>query len=248
VTENFAYKKVAKEITALINSGVFPSGSRLPAHHELAEILGASRASIRESMIALDAQGLIELKGRSGAYVLDGENTSTLGLPTVTPLELTEARAMLESEAAALAAPIISEETLEELENYIAIMSGAEQSDMSPDDADAAFHRAIANATENEMIIFLTEGMWKIRTENAELERVYRNVCDLDSSHREHQHSQILKALKDRNPIAARRAMRAHFTNIIDALLKAAEEEAYQKIRLEASENRSRFLLAKKIA
>ena len=241
------YHKVANQILELIDSGVFPPGSRLPGERDLAKKFGVSRVSIREAEIALQAQGRLDIRVGSGAYVLDGSDMPKAGLPKVGPFELTEARALFEAEAAALAAPIITDETIAELEGYIDIMSGKVKGKMSADDADEAFHNTIARATNNHAIIFVIDSMWKMRTEAAQLQRVYKNVCDQDSSHREDEHSAILEALKNRDSSAARIAMRAHFTRMIEALLVASEEEAYQEVKRKASESRSRFLLTKQL-
>ena len=127
-------------------------------------------------------------------------------------------------------------------------MSGKIKGDITPDEADAAFHNAIARATNNQAIMFVVESMWEMRTEAAQLQKVYRNVCDKDTSHREDEHQAILDALINRDSVEARKAMRAHFTRMIEALLQASEEEAYQEVKRKASESRSRFLLTKQIS
>ncbi|WP_409433975.1 FadR/GntR family transcriptional regulator [Litorimonas sp. RW-G-Af-16] len=241
------YHQVANQILELIDSGVFPPGSRLPGERDLAEKFGVSRVSIREAEIALQAQGRLDIRVGSGAYVLDASDLPANGLPRVGPFELTEARALFEAESAALAAPIITDEHIAELENYINIMSGKVKADITPDQADEAFHLTIARATNNHAIMFVIDSMWKMRTEAAQLQKVYRSVCDRDSSHREDEHQAILNALKKRDSGAARSAMRAHFTRMIEALLVASEQEAYQEVKRKASESRSRFLLTKQL-
>ena len=247
MAEKRLYHTVANKILELIDSGVFPPGTRLPGERDLAEKFGVSRVAVREAEIALQAQGRLEIKVGSGAYVLDGSKSLLNGLPKVGPFELTEARALFEAESAALAAPIITDETLEELENYISIMSGKISTDMTPDEADAAFHNTIARATNNHAIMFVIDSMWQMRREAAQLQRVYKNVCNKDSSHREDEHQAILDALKNHDSSAARAAMRAHFTRMIEALLEASEEEAYQEVKRKASESRSRYMLTKQL-
>ncbi|NNE59141.1 MAG: FadR family transcriptional regulator [Hellea sp.] len=248
MAEKRLYHKVANQILELIDSGVFPPGSRLPGERDLAEKFGVSRVAVREAEISLQAQGRLEIKVGSGAYVLDGSSGPLNGLPRVGPFELTEARALFEAEAAALAAPIITDEAITELEDYIAIMSGKPSEKMTADEADAAFHNAIARSTNNHAIMFVIDSMWQMRTEAAQLQAVYRKVCDEDPSHREDEHQAILEALKNRDSVAARSAMRAHFTRMIDALLEASEEEAYQEVKRKASESRSRYMLAKQLS
>lgn len=244
MAEQRLYHKVANQLLELIESGAYPPGSRLPGERDLAEKFGVSRVSIREAEIALQAQGRLEIKVGSGAYVLDGSEFVAHGLPKVGPFELTEARALFEAESAALAAPIITDEAIAELERLIAIMTGEQASEMSPDEADEAFHLTIAKATNNKAIIYVIGSMWKMRNQATQLQKVYKAVCDKDPTHRGDEHEDILAALKNRDSSAARKAMRTHFTRMIEALLIASEEEAYQEVVKKASESRSRFLLS----
>jgi len=248
MSDNMSYQQIAKKITELIDADVFPAGSRLPTEKDLAETFGVKLACIRKARIALEAQGRVKGKGRAGAYVLERKTSLVYDLPKVDALELTEARVLFESEAAALAAPIITDDIIAELETYVAIMSGNKKSHMTADEADEAFHNTIARSTNNHMIIFVIESMWKMRTKSAELQKVYHKVCRDDSSHREDEHFMILQALKNRDPSAARRAMRAHFTRILEALIDSSEKEALQAIKQQVSENRSRFLLTSQIS
>lgn len=252
MAEQRLYHTIANRILELIDSGAFPPGSRLPGERDLAKEFSVSRVAVREAAIALQAQGRIEIKVGSGAYVLDSGNLALNGLPKVGPFELTEARALFEAEAAALAAPIITDESIAHLEHLIAVMSGKADADvdgtpMTPDEADEAFHNVIARATNNHAITFVVDSLWKMRTEAAQLQKVYRIVCDRDSSHRKDEHAAILEALKARDSAAARKAMRAHFTRMIDALLEESEAEAYQEVKRKAAESRSRFMLARQV-
>ena len=252
MAEQRLYQTIANKILELIDSGVFPPGSRLPGERDLAEKFGVSRVSVREAEIALQAQGRIEVRVGSGAYVLDSGNLALNGLPKVGPFELTEARALFEAEAAALAAPMITDDALLSLERLIDVMAGRETTNVdgvpvTPDEADAAFHSVIARATNNHAITFVIDSLWKMREEAAKLQKVYKSVCDKDQTHRVDEHLAILNALRARDPGAARAAMRAHFTRMIEALLEASEEEAYAEVKRKAAESRSRYTLAKEV-
>jgi len=245
MTDQRLYHNVANQILELIDSGVFPPGSRLPGERDLAQKFGVSRVSIREAGIALQAQGRLDIKVGSGAYVLDGANHLGPGLPKVGPFELTEARALFEAESAALAAPIISEESLEYLERLIQIMSGkVADKEIDEEEADRLFHLTIAKATNNLAIVFTIENMWKMRSEAMELQTVYGSVCHSDNALLEKEHRAILNALKSRDSSMARKTMRAHFTRMIEALLVASEEAAYNEVKRKSSERSSRFLLS----
>ena len=69
-TDKRLYNQIARRITAMIDEGKFPPGSRLPGERDLAVQLGVSRVTVREAQIALQAQGRIEVRTGSGAKVL----------------------------------------------------------------------------------------------------------------------------------------------------------------------------------
>ena len=101
------YRQIADQIRALIRSGEFPAGARLPPERDLAKQLGVSRPSVREALIALEVEGLVEVRIGSGIYVLApagaGDVPAAHGA-TAGPFELLRARYVIESECAALAA------------------------------------------------------------------------------------------------------------------------------------------------
>ena len=63
------YRQIAERVRVLIAQGRFASGERLPAERDLALQLGVSRPSVREALIALEVEGLIEVRTGSGIYV-----------------------------------------------------------------------------------------------------------------------------------------------------------------------------------
>src|SRR5690349_18858382 len=65
------YRQIAEEIRLRIADATFPAGSRLPAERDLAHRLSVSRTSVREALIALEIQGLVEVRGGSGIFVSD---------------------------------------------------------------------------------------------------------------------------------------------------------------------------------
>src|SRR6478752_10769153 len=64
------YRQIADQIRALIKRGEFVAGSRLPPERDLAKQLGVSRPSVREALIALEVEGLADVRIGSGIYVL----------------------------------------------------------------------------------------------------------------------------------------------------------------------------------
>ena len=120
------YRQVADSVTTSIKSGDYRPGARLPSERDLAGAFKVSRPTIREAMIALEIRGLVEARHGSGIYVTEhppaqiGADDLDIGA-----FELTEARRLFEGEAAALAATIITEEQLAELEAILEEAAGA---------------------------------------------------------------------------------------------------------------------------
>lgn len=236
------YQTVARSILDMIESGSYPPGTRLPGERELAERFNVSRVVVREAEISLEALGRVEIKVGSGVYVCDPATATGLALPKVTPFELTQTRLLFESECAALAATMITDEQIAGLEATIEKMAEAPHDTEDGEEADREFHLQIAKASGNEANVFFLKTLWRMRTEIEPVKRVYAAVCHADTSHRVNEHSEILEALRARDPGAARNAMRGHFSRLLEALLDASERQAIEDARRRSSENRERFL------
>ena len=103
------YRQIAEQLRQAIGQGEFAPGARLPAERDLARQLGVSRPSLREALIALEIEGVIEVRIGSGIYVLDLGRGPAKRHPQEAatewgPLQLTRARELVEGEVAALAA------------------------------------------------------------------------------------------------------------------------------------------------
>ncbi|MCE2392439.1 MAG: FadR family transcriptional regulator [Proteobacteria bacterium] len=244
--EKQLYQAVAEKILRRIEQGVYPPGSRLPGERDLAQEFGVSRITIRGAEIALQSRGLIEIRTGSGVYVLGASLDRQGDLPEVNALEVTEARVLFECEAVALAAARgVDETTLAHLQNQIEIMQrsgpGAEK---ESDQADREFHLAIAAASENAAVLHVIERLWKMRTELDPVREVYDAVCLRSAEVRAGEHVEILDALRARDPVGARTAMRKHFRRLLNTMLETTEEMALAELRRKSNENRQRFLMS----
>jgi len=238
------YHSVADQIMKLIHDGAFPPGSRLPGERELAERFGVSRVTVREAEIALQALGHIRIKTGSGVYVLDGSEMSNEGLPGVSAFELTEARLLFESEAAALAAHNIDDASLRHLDDLIERMSNSNPADEEDSQrADQEFHLAVAAASKNAAVQYIVETLWKMRTEIASVREVHAAICAKeDVTDRASEHAEVLEALRNRDPAAARDSMQKHFKRLLASMIDVTEEQALREVQQQVSASRQRFL------
>jgi len=241
-TDKRLYNDVARRIIAMIDSDQFPPGSRLPGERDLAADFGVSRVTVREAQIALQAKGIIEVRTGSGARVLPRKPAQG-ELPEVSAFELTQARTLFESEGAALAATLVTDEEISEISTILEEME-EETEPHSPlaESADRRFHLAIARASKNAAIVDAVERLWRMRTELPHVKAAYDAICEVDTGKRYSEHSQILDALKARDANAARLAMKHHFACIMEAMLTTAEEAAIKAARRRTQESRQRFI------
>jgi GntR family transcriptional regulator, hexuronate regulon transcriptional repressor len=235
------YQDVARDLLKELASGRYPVGARLPAERELAVKYNVSRPTVREAIIALEVQGLVEVRVGSGAYVLRLPGKEDLPGFNITAFELTEARLLFEGEAAALAATQITDEELAEIEQLVEAIA---QENLQPDGAERAdreFHLAIARATRNTAILNAIEHLWDLRSTSPEAALLHEKARRANIKPVVDEHTAILKALRERDPAAARAAMRGHLSQVIDSLLFATEERQIAEARKSAQSKRDRY-------
>ena len=246
--EKRRFESVAQRIARRIQDGLYPPGTRLPGERELADQFGVSRVTVRQALIFLQALGKIEMRAGSGSHVLDATTSYVEGFPEASALELTEARSLFESEVAALAAPNISDESLERLEQLITEMSSEDEGNPDAGEiADREFHLTIAEASGNSVLNYIVKELWRLRMELPQVKRVYDSVCSEDATVRGEEHREIYEALCNRDPSQARLAMRKHFTRLLTSMLDVTEQNALMDVRRKASESRERYLKSAQI-
>jgi len=243
-SEQRLYRNVLDKMLILIDSGEFPVGGRLPPERELAERFNVSRPTIREAIIALETLDRVQVKTGSGIYVLAHHSANGNGIEHISPYELTESRALIEGEAVALAATHITPEELAELEDSLYEMAHeSEEGQLASGDADRKFHRIIARATRNAMLVRIIENMWHVRNHAPLVSPAYRSICEQDGAKRVEEHREIFEALVKRDPKAARTAMHQHFALILNKLISTSEAEQIEMARKRAQDVRNRFSL-----
>src|SRR6186997_2777327 len=104
------YEQIAQQLAKSIADGKHEVGQRLPSERELAQTFGVSRPTVREAIIALELDGLVDVRLGSGVYVKNRRPPGgTESAKDIGPFELLEARRIIEGEACALAALRIGE-------------------------------------------------------------------------------------------------------------------------------------------
>ncbi|AXK43304.1 FadR/GntR family transcriptional regulator [Erythrobacter aureus] len=235
------YQSLARRLMGDLEAGRYTLGERLPAERDLAQTYDVSRPTVREAIIALEVQGLVEVRVGSGAYVVklpgDKDNIAF----GISAFELTEARLLIEGEAAALAATQISPAELDELRQLVAQIDAENAQTGGKEDADRKFHLAIAAATRNTAVIDAVARLWAMRETSKESALLHAKARVANVKPVVDEHSAILAALEANDPKAARAAMRAHLSAVLDSLLFATEEQAVAQARQDMEQKRQRY-------
>ncbi|CAN5179005.1 FadR/GntR family transcriptional regulator [soil metagenome] len=231
------YKQIARAISTAIGEGRYGPGDKLPSERELADEFGVSRPTIRDAMIALEFQGLVEARQGSGVYVNASPVLDESADLEVGALELTEARRLFEGEACALAATTINADQLAYLDQLVVEMAGCGARD-EIERLEQHFHLAIARATGNAAIEAGVEELWSLRQQSPTCAGLLRRARGHRGGDVVEEHRQIAAALRQRDPRAARQAIHAHLAQVIDDLLALTELDALQQTRQKMAEQR----------
>ncbi len=224
------YQKVAADLKLQIQSDRYQVGDRLPAERLLAEDMNVSRTVVREAIIMLEVEGLVEVIKGSGIHIIAKEAVQAATLPNVEtgfmtagPFELLQARQLVESHIAEFAASQVNKQDIQEL---MRIQKEARAEDRARDSKwDKDFHIQVAKATQNSVLVTLIESMWSHREQNPYWLKLHEHVeaNAVDSWCTEHE--EILRALVRKDPEAAKKAMWQHLENTKLMLFKATSIE-----------------------
>ncbi|MDR1827075.1 MAG: FCD domain-containing protein [Methylobacteriaceae bacterium] len=225
------YQQVGEELRRALERGDYKIGERLPPERDIAERFNVSRSVVREAFILLELQNLIDIRHGSGVYVTgvpapsdkSGDEESIVR-NDVGPFELLQARQLLESNIAAFAATQITKTDL------VAMRAALEQEreKLSRGDtdytADEEFHKLIARATQNGLMLEMVELLWKRRLNSPMWNRLHVHIIDQGYRKKWQQdHLAILNALQLRDSARARQTMWQHLENVKQTLLKLSD-------------------------
>ncbi|MDO7843510.1 FadR/GntR family transcriptional regulator [Sphingomonas immobilis] len=238
--EGRLYERIAAEIRQALATGRYTVGDRLPSERDLAQQYGVSRPTIREAIIALEVDGLVEVRTNSGVYVTAVQPTGgALSATDVGPFELLEARRIFEAEICGLAAQMIDDDQIARLRELVADMESEDL--LRAEAADREFHLEIARATQNSAMEMTVSMLWDTRERSPQYALLTEKVRAAGIAPRVSEHRRIVDALAGRKADAARKAMRDHLGRVIANLLEATEVEAIERARAEINAKRRRY-------
>jgi DNA-binding FadR family transcriptional regulator len=212
------YRQIADQLSGLIASGEFANGQRLPSERELAALLGVSRQSVREALIALEIAGKVEVRVGAGIYVAAPRPVAVAPADPegegMGPFELLRARWLIEGEIAAVAARQGRPEDLAAIRSAVEEMQRRQLRNANAETADRDFHLGIASATHNSALLSVVHDLWD-RGRGAIWKRMEHHFQTPElraAALRDHR--AILEAIEARDERGARAAMRQHLDRV----------------------------------
>jgi len=209
--------QIAERIKQMIREDKLRPGDKLPPERELAATMGVGRPVLREALRALSLMNIIEIHQGAGTFVTELETTKLLehlefvfSIDDSSILDLFETRKVIESGIAELAAQRISDAEIAILESALEEAVQVKEDPAAFLNADHEFHLWIVSIADNPILLRFMESIYQLglasRTRTGHLDGVIpQSVDDLQ---------QIFAALRDRDPLAARKAMWQHLENV----------------------------------
>jgi GntR family transcriptional repressor for pyruvate dehydrogenase complex len=208
-------EEVISRLREMIHSGELRPGDRLPPERDLAKLLGVSRPTLRAGIRSLAAVGVLQSRQGAGTFVVKADGPPSLdssplrlmaSLHGFTNAEMFEARQSLEMAVAGLAAERATGDLMatmaEEVAGMFASLDDPEQFLIH----DVRFHQTVAAASGNRILTSLMNMVATILFETRI--KTVKRATDLKESAEMHRH--VYRAIRERNPDAARVAMREH--------------------------------------
>ena len=230
--------EVADRVRALIDEKNLEAGMKLPAERQLAMQLGVSRNSLREALAKLVSEGVL-LSRRGGGTFIRWRHDTWSEQNIVQPLktlmaddpdysfDILEARYAIEASTAWHAAMRATPGDKEKIQLcFEATLS--EDPDIASQ-ADVRFHLAIAEASQNAVLLQMMKNVFHLLRHNVVLARrkIYTEHYDFDTLHA--QHFAILKAIEQHDTEAARESVGTHIKFVIQQVTKIDEAMARQE-------------------
>lgn len=225
------YRQLAQELKNRIINGFYKVGDKLPAERFISEEMNVSRTVVREAIIMLEVEGFVEVKKGSGIHVVSAtsknsisyEENRGLEFSSCGPFELLQARQLIESIVAEFAA---TQATKEDIIDIMEIQKNARKEDRFRDSEwDLKFHTKIAQITRNSALVTIVQEMWRQRMLNPYWLKLHEHIDARSIDSWCDEHDQILNALMNKDPFAAKVAMWQHLENTKQMLFNGANDD-----------------------
>jgi len=226
LTANRRYQDVAYDLRKAIAERGVQVGERLMTERKISEDMGVSRSLVREALIMLEIEGLVKVRKGSGIYLVQLPNVKTTidARDDIGPFELLQARQILESNIAGFAAKIVSKNDIIRMREALELERKGIENEVGDISGDELFHRLIAEATQNSVLVDTIERLWSQRQKSPMWAQLHGRILDMEYRRSWlNDHHAILMALQSKNSAKAYQAMWQHIENVRETLMKLSD-------------------------
>lgn len=200
-----------------LGSGHYQLGEQLPSERQLCAELGISRSGLRKVLSHLEAEDLVWRHVGKGTFAGPrpalGSESFRIVTSKTNPLEIMEARLMLEPQIAGAAAQRASFQEMERL--ALCAKRNHEATDLETNEKwDVLFHETLAIATGNSLLTALYGGISKMRLSDEWCLRKQLWITPESWDFFKQQHAAVVQAVRERNEKLAEQAMREHLVSV----------------------------------
>lgn len=220
-------QSVREALRARIASGGLRPDERLPGEHELALAFKVSRPIVRDALQALRAEGLIYSRRGAGSFVVGAPDAAARRTPGFAPVETVadiqrcyEFRLTIEPDHAFWAARRWNETALADIAAALDLMRDATRARLHREDADFAFHAAIAKASNNHYYVSSMAALKDHIDVGMKLHGASAAAARGGLDHVFAEHQDVYEAIGVRAAERARDAMRRHLEGSRDRVFE----------------------------
>lgn len=219
---NSSTESALTQLKAWLAQRDLPADGRLPPERELCELLGVSRGGLRKALAVLERDGELWRQVGKGTFVGARPVEKFLSVAGIaegsSPLEVMQARLLIEPMLAAEAAVHATASRLDEMQRCMRLQREA-TTWRQYENADNRLHRTVAEATGNSVLTALFDQLNAVRRAIV-WGRLRQKPDNPPADHHSFaQHDAIVRAISERDPERAYRAMHEHLSTVRDNLL-----------------------------
>jgi DNA-binding FadR family transcriptional regulator len=215
---------VVADIERNISTGAWPPGHQLPTERELEAALGVARNTLRKGLRLLERDGKIVRHVGRGSFVAEPSAPAVeVGglldrIIGSSPAEVMEVRLQLEPWAGELAAGRANATDLKLMRDCVQ-QAGEAEDILTFEHWDGLLHQTIISAAKNELLAGLYMAINLVRLQPEWLRLKERTVTPARRILYQEQHSAIVEALCDRDPMLSSQLIRNHLEDVRRSLL-----------------------------
>ena len=220
--ETAEYLSAVARLEGFIANGAYAEGDRLPSERELISTLGIRRNTMRKALDTLERRGLIWRHVGKGTFLANRDGTRErtpleMLSQNISPVRVIQARLCIEPALAREAAIHASREAISRIQSArdaakAALDWGAYET------KDDLFHRAVAETSDNALLLMLFDQLKHVRRRVADTSVVRGSARPPEEHSSFAEHDRITEAIAARDPKEAQSAMRQHIGSVSDRL------------------------------